>query len=78
MDDNFASIVHAIEEGRTLFDNLKKTIAYTLAGYCTFITTVQSQRSFSQMHNGLSHLIWCFAVFQGRALPQMAVNAYRI
>lgn len=31
MDDNFASIVRAIEEGRTLFDNLKKTIAYTLA-----------------------------------------------
>lgn len=31
MDDNFASIVGAIEEGRTLFDNLKKTIAYTLA-----------------------------------------------
>ncbi len=31
MDDNFASIVGAIEEGRVLFDNLKKTIAYTLA-----------------------------------------------
>jgi len=41
MDDNFASIVHAIEEGRTLFDNLKKTIAYTLAGPCTLNTTVQ-------------------------------------
>jgi len=40
VDDNFASIVHAIEEGRTLFDNLKKTIAYTLAGLCTRITTV--------------------------------------
>eukprot|EP01138_Halocafeteria_seosinensis_P012728 gb/GECG01013004.1/.p1 GENE.gb/GECG01013004.1/~~gb/GECG01013004.1/.p1 ORF type:complete len:1008 (+),score=108.61 gb/GECG01013004.1/:1-3024(+) len=29
-DDNFASIVHACEEGRVLFDNLKKTVAYTL------------------------------------------------
>ena len=29
-DDNFASIVGSIEEGRLLFDNLKKTIAYTL------------------------------------------------
>jgi len=31
MDNNFASIVFAIEEGRVLFDNLKKSIAYTLA-----------------------------------------------
>jgi magnesium-transporting ATPase (P-type) len=31
MDDNFASIVFAIETGRTVFDNVKKTVAYTLA-----------------------------------------------
>ncbi len=30
MDDNFASIVKGIEEGRLLFDNLRKSIAYTL------------------------------------------------
>jgi sodium/potassium-transporting ATPase subunit alpha len=31
MDDNFASIVKGIEEGRLIFDNIKKTIAYTMA-----------------------------------------------
>lgn len=31
MDDNFASIVRGIEEGRLIFDNIKKTIAYTMA-----------------------------------------------
>ncbi|CZR14537.1 Cation-transporting P-type ATPase N-terminal domain-containing protein [Caenorhabditis elegans] len=31
LDDNFSSIVAGIEEGRLLFDNLRKTIAYTMA-----------------------------------------------
>jgi hypothetical protein len=31
MDDQFSSIVMAIEEGRIIYDNLKKSIAYTLA-----------------------------------------------
>ncbi|XP_006832036.1 PREDICTED: potassium-transporting ATPase alpha chain 2-like [Chrysochloris asiatica] len=30
LDDNFASIVTGVEEGRLIFDNLKKTMAYTL------------------------------------------------
>ena len=31
VDDNFASIVKGVEEGRLIFDNLKKSIAYTLS-----------------------------------------------
>lgn len=29
-DDNFASIVHAVEEGRTIYDNIRKTLAFIL------------------------------------------------
>jgi Ca2+-transporting ATPase len=31
-DDNFASIVAAVEEGRCIYDNIKKTLQYLLAG----------------------------------------------
>jgi P-type Ca2+ transporter type 2C len=31
-DDNFASIVAAVEEGRGIYDNIRKTLAYLLAG----------------------------------------------
>ena len=30
MDDNFSSIVNGVEEGRRLFENLKKSVVYTL------------------------------------------------
>jgi sodium/potassium-transporting ATPase subunit alpha len=37
-DDNFASIVHGVREGRLIFDNLKKSIAYTLTSNIPEIT----------------------------------------
>jgi sodium/potassium-transporting ATPase subunit alpha len=31
LDDNFSSIVNGVEQGRVIFDNLKKSISYTLS-----------------------------------------------
>uniref|UniRef100_A0A6I8N4X0 Sodium/potassium-transporting ATPase subunit alpha n=1 Tax=Ornithorhynchus anatinus TaxID=9258 RepID=A0A6I8N4X0_ORNAN len=46
LDDNFASIVTGVEEGRLIFDNLKKTIAYTLtkniAELCPFLIFIMA------------------------------------
>merc|ERR1712183_353741 len=38
LDDNFASIVTGVEEGRLIFENLKKSIAYTLTSNIPEIT----------------------------------------
>ncbi|EHH15412.1 hypothetical protein EGK_01498 [Macaca mulatta] len=38
LDDNFASIVTGVEEGRLIFDNLKKSIMYTLTSNIPEIT----------------------------------------
>jgi P-type Ca2+ transporter type 2C len=37
LDDDFTSIVHAVRLGRTIFDNLKRAIAYTLASHLPII-----------------------------------------
>jgi Ca2+-transporting ATPase len=34
-DDNFASIVAAVREGRGIYDNIQKTVVYLMAGNCS-------------------------------------------
>lgn len=31
LDDDFSSLVNGVEQGRVIFDNLKKSIVYTLS-----------------------------------------------
>jgi len=37
LNDDFASIVNGVEEGRKIFDNLKKTVVYLLTSNVTEI-----------------------------------------
>ena len=50
LDDNFASIVAGVEEGRLIFDNLKKSIAYTLVSN----NTIQRMESIAYMEKHCS------------------------
>ena len=54
-DDNFASIVKGVELGRLIFDNLKKTIAYTLTHLLPEILPVLLSLAFG-LPQGLSSL----------------------
>tara|TARA_R110001583_G_scaffold195062_1_gene368878 strand:- start:263 stop:3016 length:2754 start_codon:yes stop_codon:yes gene_type:complete len=48
-DDNFASIAHAVEEGRTVYDNLKKSIMFILPTNGGEALTIVIAIAFGQM-----------------------------
>lgn len=59
LDDNFATIVNAVEEGRVIYDNIKKTIFFLLS--CNFgeiILIVSTMLLSLKMPLGPLHLLW--------------------
>ncbi|KAM3461587.1 hypothetical protein BB8028_0007g02390 [Beauveria bassiana] len=52
-DDNFASILNAIEEGRRIFDNIQKFILHVLAANIGFVISLLIGLSFKD-HQGVS------------------------
>lgn len=71
-DDNFASIVAGIREGRTIFDNIQKTLVYLLSGNTAELTVMLVAALAGWPLPLLPlHLLWINVVTDG--LPALAL-----
>jgi len=71
-DDNFASIIAAVREGRGIFDNIQKSLVYLLAGNAGELAVMFSAAVFGLPLPLLPlHLLWINIVTDG--LPALAL-----
>lgn len=71
-DDNFASIVAAVEEGRGIYNNIRKTMQYLLAGNCgELLLMTAAIIAGLPMPLAAIHLLWINLVTDG--LPALCL-----
>lgn len=71
-DDNFATIVNAIEEGRRIYDNIRKSIQFLLASNLSEVLSIFVATLFGFIILKPVHLLWINLVTDG--IPAIALG----